>query len=275
MTLTQQSSITSLHPTLAPQDVRVTVRGRLPERIRSYAQTRLAHKINRHDGRISATHVVITANADPSMKKPCTVEVGADINGQSIRAQVAAGAPTEAVDLAVDRLERRVATAVARSGRRRYHTPRATSAEWRVEPANRPAYQARPVEERRLLRRKGFVLIPQSVQQAIDDMELLGHSFYLFTDCSTGRDAIVYRREDSRYAVMGTVVPPEASPPGEGVVIGPDAPLFTENQARVRLDLSDEPFVFYRDPVTRQGRLMYRRFDGHYGLITPTSLPLR
>jgi ribosome-associated translation inhibitor RaiA len=275
MTLSQQTMTTPLHPTIAPQDVRVTVRGRLPERIRSYAQTRLAHKINRHDGRISATHVVITANADPSMTKPCTVEVGADINGQPVRAQVAAGAPTEAVDLAVDRLERRLATAAARSGRRRYHTPRATSAAWRVEPANCPAYQARPVEQRLVLRRKGFVLVPQSVQQAIDDMELLGHSVYLFTDRSTGRDAVVYRREDSRYAVMGTVVPPEASPPGEGVVIGPDAPLFTEDEARIRLDLSDEPFVFYRDPVTRQGRLMYRRFDGHYGLITPTSLHVR
>jgi hypothetical protein len=125
------------------------------------------------------------------------------------------------------------------------------------------------------VRRKGFVLTPQSVQQAIDDMELLGHSVYLFTDCSTGRDALVCRREDSRYAVMGTVVPPEASPPGEGVVIGPDAPLFSEAQARTRLDLSDEPFVFYRDPVNRQGRLMYRRYDGHYGLITPTSLHVR
>src|SRR4029077_9167257 len=86
MTLSQQSPTTPtqtpLHRTVAPQDVRVTVRGRLPERIGSYAQTRLAHEINHHDGRISATHVVITASADPSIKRPCTVEVGADINGQ-------------------------------------------------------------------------------------------------------------------------------------------------------------------------------------------------
>jgi len=277
MTLSQQSRRPSADPTVSPQDVHVTVRGQLPDRIRRYAQDKVAHKINRHDGHVWATHVVITTSADPAVKRSCTVEVGSDINGRRVRAQVAAGIPTEAVDLAVDRWERRLVKAVDRS--RHLRRPRATRgavpAEWHGDRVHQPQYQARAVAERQVARRKAFVLVPQSVQQSIDDMEMLGHSFYLFTDCSTGRQAVVYRREDGRYAVMGTVVPPEASPPGEGVVIGPDAPVLTETAAKRRLDDGDEPFVFYREPVWRNGQVMYRRYDGNYGLISSTSLPIR
>ena len=35
------------------------------------------------------------------------------------------------------------------------------------------------------------------------------------------------------------------------------------------LDEGDEPFVFFAEPDTSRGQVLYRRFDGHYGLITP------
>jgi hypothetical protein len=39
--------------------------------------------------------------------------------------------------------------------------------------------------------------------------------------------------------------------------------------ARAVLDLSDAPFVFYVDPSDDRGRVLYRRYDGHYGLVEP------
>jgi hypothetical protein len=38
-----------------------------------------------------------------------------------------------------------------------------------------------------------------------------------------------------------------------------------------RLDVGDEPWVFYRDGTTGRGHVVYRRHDGHYGLITPVD----
>jgi hypothetical protein len=37
------------------------------------------------------------------------------------------------------------------------------------------------------------------------------------------------------------------------------------------LDLGDEPFVFFLDEQTGDGSVVYRRYDGHYGLITPAA----
>ncbi|MBO1414556.1 sigma 54 modulation/S30EA ribosomal C-terminal domain-containing protein, partial [Streptomyces sp. FH025] len=33
----------------------------------------------------------------------------------------------------------------------------------------------------------------------------------------------------------------------------------------------DQPFVFYTDTSTGRGNVLYRRYDGHYGLITPAA----
>jgi hypothetical protein len=43
--------------------------------------------------------------------------------------------------------------------------------------------------------------------------------------------------------------------------------------ARELLDEGDLPFVFFVDPLTRRGRVLYRRYDGHYGLIVPSDQP--
>ncbi|MEV7189390.1 sigma 54 modulation/S30EA ribosomal C-terminal domain-containing protein [Kitasatospora sp. NPDC093102] len=48
-------------------------------------------------------------------------------------------------------------------------------------------------------------------------------------------------------------------------------PCLTGAQARVRLDLSGLPFVFYTDAATGRGNVLYHRYDGHYGLITPAE----
>ena len=42
----------------------------------------------------------------------------------------------------------------------------------------------------------------------------------------------------------------------------------TEEQAVEHLDLAGDAFVFHLDPGTGRGRVLYRRYDGHYGLIT-------
>jgi len=43
----------------------------------------------------------------------------------------------------------------------------------------------------------------------------------------------------------------------------------TEDQAVTHLDLGGDPFVFYVDAGTGRGRVLYRRYDGNYGLISP------
>jgi hypothetical protein len=105
---------------------------------------------------------------------------------------------------------------------------------------------------------------PTSVGEAAFDMDLLGHDFYLFVDRQSGHDAVIRRTPDG-YAVRGDV----AWPTGSRVPVAYDgsAPTLTDVEARARLDLSGEPFVFYLEAESGRGRVLYLRYDGHYGLI--------
>ncbi len=164
----------------------------------------------------------------------------------------------EAADLAEDRLRRRLRVLRDRTRTRHRWIGISREHEWRHGDLPRPPvpYFPRPPEERRLVRRKSFALEPMARDQAAYEMHLVDHDFYLFTDRATGKDAVVVRgKDDSRGRVH------VASPP----------PVLSDAQARERLDVGGEPFVFYADPADRRGRVRYRRYDGHYGLIVGTT----
>jgi hypothetical protein len=95
-----------------------------------------------------------------------------------------------------------------------------------------------------------------TLEQAAYEMRLVDHDFYLFTDRATGQDSVLVRGGDGARESVEVAGPP---------------PTLTETQARERLDVGGEPFVFHLDPVDRRGRVLYRRYDGHYGLIVGTS----
>jgi putative sigma-54 modulation protein len=53
-----------------------------------------------------------------------------------------------------------------------------------------------------IVRRKRVALVPMSEEEAIDQMELLGHSFFIFYNADTARIGVLYRREDGNYGVL-------------------------------------------------------------------------
>ncbi|MFD0508205.1 sigma 54 modulation/S30EA ribosomal C-terminal domain-containing protein [Streptomyces chiangmaiensis] len=43
------------------------------------------------------------------------------------------------------------------------------------------------------------------------------------------------------------------------------------DEAKQRLDITGSPFVFYADDTTGRGNILYHRYDGHYGRISPAG----
>ena len=59
-------------------------------------------------------------------------------------------------------------------------------------------------EDERVVRKKEFNLEPMSVEEAIDQMEALGHDFFIYLDKSTRKTNVIYLRSDGGYAVIET-----------------------------------------------------------------------
>lgn len=59
-------------------------------------------------------------------------------------------------------------------------------------------------EETKIVKRKKVDVKPMSEEEAVLQMELLGHDFYLFKDSDTMKPALVYKRKDNQYGIIET-----------------------------------------------------------------------
>ncbi len=65
-----------------------------------------------------------------------------------------------------------------------------------------PATSGEPEEDARIIKRKAFDLAPMDQDEAVLQMEMLGHSFLLFMDMDTEKVCVVYKRKDGNYGLI-------------------------------------------------------------------------
>jgi hypothetical protein len=102
-------------------------------------------------------------------------------------------------------------------------------------------------------------------------MDALDYQAHLFTDIRTSHDAIVCWAGPTGYRLARQTSPaPTLQPEGLPLTIHPDpAPVLPVEQAMARLGTTDGDYLFFTDPTTGRGQLLYRRVDGHYGHVSP------
>ena len=69
-------------------------------------------------------------------------------------------------------------------------------------PDDTPAVYDEDEAELELVRTKRFTLKPMDTEEAILQMEMLGHNFFVFLDAETGNTNVVYRRKDGKYGLI-------------------------------------------------------------------------
>ena len=197
-----------------------------------------------------------------------------DMSGAVVRAQVAAPGIPEAVDLLALRLERRmrrISERRADADQRPVATP---EGQWRSgdRPTSRPGYFNRPEVDRRIVRRKTFAPAASSIEDALYDLEILDHRFFLFTDAEDGMDAVVYETDQGPTLRRLDGSTPKGADRMESLSVdATPAPELADAEAQRRLDISGAPFIFFRSADSGRGAAMYRRYDGHYGVVEPAG----
>jgi ribosomal subunit interface protein len=202
----------------------VVVTGRhceVTDRFRSHAAEKLA-KLEKHDHRIIRVHVEIDSEPNPRQHdKAVHVELTAFSKGPVIRAEAAADHQMGALDLAMDKMAAQMRRA---ADRRRVHRGRRTPVSVGQALASVPATELVEVDtdsevtERKVgpitvtgdgplvVREKTHPASPMTLDQALYEMELVGHDFYLFVDKESERPAVVYRRRGYDYGVISLSV---------------------------------------------------------------------
>jgi ribosome-associated translation inhibitor RaiA len=255
----------------------LSIDGTVSQRHRDRALDRIGKVLSKVDAPVLHARIRLVNTVDSGRDRPAIARVMLDINGDPIRAEVAA----DDLDGAIDGLEERLRAQLERMASLRDAQRRrgATNPDggWRHGdlPTERPGHYPRPVEERQVVRHKTFTTVEATLDEAIFDLETLDYDFFLFTDLATGQEAFVTRREDGAYGVqMQDGVDDETFVGSVAATVEPEqdpARRLTLEQARELLDSGADPWVFFTDDDNGRGHVLYRRYDGHYGLITPRS----
>ena len=198
----------------------IVVTGRhtqISDRFRAHLDDKLA-KVPQLAPRIQRIDVVVSHEPNKRQAKACDrVEITCHMKGPIVRAEACLDDKYAALDVALDKLMERLRRA---QDRRRVHRGRrvpesVAEATARITPQDGlPAQGAladesfdgdrfgelgnSPIE----VREKVHATTPMGLDQAVHDMELIGHDFYLYHDVDTDQPSVVYRRRGWSYGVI-------------------------------------------------------------------------
>ncbi|MGB3830016.1 MAG: ribosome-associated translation inhibitor RaiA [Ornithinimicrobium sp.] len=202
----------------------ITVTGRkksISDRFRRHLDEKL-EKIPHLAPRVSRIEVVLTTEANPRLAKESErVEITCYIKRSVVRAEAAADEEYAALDLAMNKLVERLRRTndkrrISHTGKHRLPSVSEATFGLPTEPLIAPTpaeVETDPTEAMDSdlgtqgnspieLREKVHASVPMSVGEALNEMELVGHDFFLFHDEASGMPSVVYRRRGWSYGVL-------------------------------------------------------------------------
>ena len=137
------------------------------------------------------TEVQVTLSVEKDRQK---IEVTIPMKGTTIRAEEISQDMYASIDMVQETIERQL----------RRHKHRLID---RYKSGFTPAYLEEPSDEEdddsiRIIRTKHFALKPMDPEEACLQMEMLGHSFYMFRDSETDQVCVVYKRKNGSYGLI-------------------------------------------------------------------------
>jgi putative sigma-54 modulation protein len=125
-----------------------------------------------------------------------TIEVTIPFNGVILRAEELNEDMYISIDIVVDKLERQIRKQKTRLERRNHGNA--------LKFQGIPQYNNNEEEdtEAKIVKTKKFSFKPMSAEEAVLQMELLGHSFFVYMNDDTSEINVVYKRKDGNYGLI-------------------------------------------------------------------------
>ncbi len=201
----------------------IVVRGRnveVPDHYRQHVEDKVG-QLDRFDGKLKILRIDVELFHEPNPRQSAQcqrVEITLRGKGPVVRAEACGPDFYAALDLAASKLDNRLRRA---ADRRRVHHGRRTPASVRLTNNSAADVGVTNLLDRdrllaegphvtdldehlpgRVVREKQHPATPMTVDQALHEMELVGHDFYLFMCADTGQPTVVYRRHAFDYGLI-------------------------------------------------------------------------
>jgi putative sigma-54 modulation protein len=179
--------------------MKYNVRGQhiqVTDALRDYVEKKLSRLERYFEAPINTSETTVTLSVT---KGKHAVEVTIPLPGVMLRAEEKKDDMYASIDLVVDKLERQI---------RKHKTK--VNRKFRNESGIRTLFKddSAPVrvldeeDDLEVVRTKRFTLKPMDVEEAILQMNMVGHSFFMFANSATSEVNVVYRRSDGKYGLI-------------------------------------------------------------------------
>lgn len=188
--------------------MRTIVKGKnldVPDAVRQYAERKMRRLERLLDDRTEAI-LEISVEHHRSADDSRIAEVTLVIDGQALRGRADAITYEAAIDEVVDKVERR-AVDYREKPRVRARAPEEKGILSRIADGTSDGDR-----ERRVVKTKRFAIEPMFEEDAIVEMESLGHAFFVFVNAESERVNVLYRRRDGDFGLIEPVVAGDYTP---------------------------------------------------------------
>lgn len=173
------------------------------EPLRDYAQQKISRITKYFDGIIDA-QVELNVIKNKRVANNQIVEVTLHLKGGVIRGEEAKDNMYAAIDLVTDKLERQISRFKKTHGGKIDRTKTSSGVLEMVEPVeivNVEEFEEES-EKPQIVRNKKIQVNPMDPDEAVAQMEMLGHDFFVFQNPDNNRISIVYHRRDGHYGLI-------------------------------------------------------------------------
>lgn len=143
--------------------------------------------------------VDVQMNNSKTTNKNITVQVTMSVPHSVVRAEIFSTTVEEGIDLAVDKLKKQLERYKGKQTRRDMSgkwIPASTLDEMTLVHEKEIGF------EDKIVKRKAFDLVSMHEEEAVEQLELLGHPFYAFLNSENEKFCVVYKRENGNYGLL-------------------------------------------------------------------------
>jgi len=175
----------------------------ISDRVREYVEKKIG-KLDRYLPAIDEARVEITQEKTKSAKDRNIVQVTLRANSTILRAEDR----SEAIYASIDAVSNKIHRQIVRYKGKRIDRWQGSKNKQRPEDEMLPELDQEVMtaiaeeQERTIVRTKQFMIDPMTEEEAIEQMELLGHSFFVFFNANVGRINVIYKRADQNYGLL-------------------------------------------------------------------------
>jgi putative sigma-54 modulation protein len=172
----------------------------ITEALRTYVQHKLEKAVAHFQNLIGGIDVHLSVARNPRISAAQAAEVTVHAGSTVIRVEEKSENLYASIDLVADKISRKLRKFKERKHSR--HPLKTSIAVAEQEPITPTKSEPVPPMPLQVLRHKYFAMPPMSVQEALEQLELVGHDFYVFRNQDTNEINVVYERNHGGYGLI-------------------------------------------------------------------------